>query len=79
MGGSIQYASNSYGRLDNKDTEEQVYGAIDGYTFLGLKTAYKVNRNAKIGLGVDNLTDKVAYVAHPWPGRTVYVNASYDM
>lgn len=79
VGGSLQYASDSYGRLDNADNEDQVYGAQDGYTFVGLKTTYKVNRNTKVGVGVDNLTDEVAYVAHPWPQRTFYINASYDM
>ncbi len=79
VGGSLQYASDSYGRLDNADNEDQVYGAQDGYTFVGLKMAYKVNPNTKVGVGVDNLTDEVAYVAHPWPQRTFYINASYDM
>lgn len=79
VGGSLQYASDSYSRLDNSDNEDQVYGAQDGYFFVGLKTTYKVNRNTRVGVGVDNLTDEVAYVAHPWPQRTLYINASYDM
>jgi iron complex outermembrane receptor protein len=79
VGGSIQYASDSFSKLDNSDTEVGVYGAVDGYTFVGLKTTYRLNRNTRVGLGVDNLTDEVAYVAHPWPGRTIYLNASYDM
>lgn len=79
VAGSIQYASDSYGRLDNSDEEDQVYGAQDRLTFIGLKTTYKVNQNTKIGVGIDNLTDEVAYVAHPWPQRTFYIHASYDM
>jgi len=34
IGGSIQYASDSYGRLDNKDEEDNVIGAQDSYTRL---------------------------------------------
>lgn len=79
VGGSIQYASDSYGRLDNKDEEDNVVGAQDAYTRMGLKTSYQINRNSSISLGVDNLTNEVAYVHHPWPGRTVYLSASYDM
>ncbi len=79
IGGSIQYASDSYGRLDNTDEENNVAGAQDSYTRLGLKTSYQLNRNASISLGMDNLTDEVAYVHHPWPGRTVYLSAAYDM
>lgn len=79
MGGSVQYASNSYGRLDNTDDASNVYGAQDDYTRLGLKTSYRVSDEFKVGLGIDNLTNDIAYVAHPWPGRTVYLNFSYDL
>ncbi|OUR89487.1 TonB-dependent receptor [Gammaproteobacteria bacterium 42_54_T18] len=79
VGGSVQYASNSFGRLDNTDKEDNVYGAQDAYTRLGLKTAYAINKNTNVSLGVDNLTNEISYVAHPWPGRTYYLNMSYDM
>ncbi|MBV1883706.1 MAG: TonB-dependent receptor [Pseudomonadales bacterium] len=79
VGGSIQYASDSFGRLDNKDEEDNVIGSQDNYTRFGLKTSYKLDKNSSIGLGVDNLTNEVAYVHHPWPGRTFYLTASYDL
>lgn len=79
IGGNVQYASDSYGLLDNSDTARNVYGAQDGYTRIGVKTQYAVNRQFSLGLGIDNITNEVAYVAHPWPGRTVYVNFSYDL
>jgi len=79
ISGSVQHASDSFGRLDNTDTEDNVYGAQDSYTRLGLKTTYQLNKNASVGMGIDNLTNEIAYVYHPWPGRTVYLNASYDM
>ncbi|SMF17418.1 iron complex outermembrane recepter protein [Alteromonadaceae bacterium Bs31] len=76
---NVQYASDSYGRIDNSDTENNVYGAQDGYTRIGLKTAYQINKQWNISLGIDNITNQIAYVAHPWPGRTVYLNFSFDM
>ncbi len=79
LSGSLQYASDSYGRLDNTDTEDNVYGAQDSYTRLGMKTTYRLNTKSKIAFGIDNITDEVAYVAHPWPGRTIFVTASFDM
>jgi len=79
VGGNVQYASDSFGRLDNQDKEDNVFGAQDGYTRLGLKTIYQLNRKANVGLGVDNLTNEMAYVAHPWPGRTLYLTAAYDL
>ncbi|HEX7026123.1 MAG TPA: TonB-dependent receptor, partial [Gammaproteobacteria bacterium] len=79
VGASLQYASDSHGRLDNADDEDNVYGAQDGYSRIGLKTTYNLDQNLEIGFGVDNLTDEIAYVAHPWPGRTFYINMSYGL
>ncbi len=78
IGGSLQYASDSYGRLDNSDKADQVFGGQDRYLFLGLKTSFRWDKHLAFGLGMDNVTDETAYVAHPWPARTLYFNVSYD-
>lgn len=77
-GVNLQYASDSFGRIDNTDHQDSVYGGQDGYTRVGLKSTYRLGNGMSLGLGIDNLTDEVAYVAHPWPGRTFYANFSYD-
>lgn len=79
MSSNVQYASNSFGRITNEDTESNVFGAQDGYTRIGLKTGYQLTNQWNISAGIDNITDEVAYVAHPWPGRTAYLNFSYEM
>ena len=45
---------------------------------VGLKSTYRMGSGVSLGLGIDNITDEAAYVAHPWPGRTIYANFSYD-
>ena len=70
---SFRYASNSFGDLDNGDTASEVYGAIDSYLFVGAKFNWQVTDTSKLSLGVDNLFNDVAYVAHPWPSRTFYL------
>ena len=72
----LRYSGDSYGDLDNQDTASDVYGAIDGYLFLDLKASYKINKSAKVAFGIDNVTDTSAFVAHPWPQRTYYVEGS---
>jgi iron complex outermembrane receptor protein len=79
IGGSVQYASDGYGKLDNTDNEDKVFNAQDGYTRIGLKTSYRLNEHTGIAFGVDNLSNEIAYVAHPWPGRTFYMNVSCDL
>lgn len=78
-GVNIQYASDSYGRLQNDDMVDEVYGAQDAYMRIGLKTNYAFSGNLSGSFGVDNLTNQTAYVAHPWPGRTFYLGVAYDL
>ena len=79
IGGGVRYASNSYGDLDNADTANEVFGAHDAYTQIGLKTNYRLESGVRLSVGVDNLTNEVTFVHHPWPGRTVYLEAAVDL
>ena len=69
----LRYASDSYGNLDNSDTVDRVYGAQDEYLFVDLKAGYRIGSVGKVSVGVDNLFDTEAFVAHPWPQRTFFV------
>lgn len=75
LSASLRYASDSYGDLDNGDTQSEVYGAIDDYLFVNLKAHWDVSEYLSVSAGVDNVFDDMAYVAHPWPSRTVYLEA----
>jgi iron complex outermembrane receptor protein len=76
---NAQYASDIYSRLQNDDSVDNVYGAADSYLFLGLKSQYIINKNLKASIGIDNITNELAYIAHPWPRRTAYINFSYQL
>jgi len=78
VGMNIQYAADSFGRTDNTDEEENVYGAQDGYIRIGLKTNGKFGEHLGLSLGIDNITNEIAYVAHPWSARTIYAGFAYD-
>jgi len=75
----VRYASDSFGRHDNTDDTDQVYGAQDKYLFVDLKANFKPNKDSRLSFGIDNVTDEVAFVAHPWPQRTIYVQGSIDL
>lgn len=79
IGAGVRYADNSYGDLDNADRGTEVYGAHDSYTLLNLRSNYRVNDNLKLSLGVNNLSNEITYVHHPWPGRTVFMEASLEL
>jgi iron complex outermembrane receptor protein len=74
---NVRHASDAFNTLDNSDKEDNVFGSIDAFTFVNLKANYKVNKQAHIGLGVDNLTDEEVYVHHPYPRRTLFLEGGY--
>ncbi len=74
---SVRYASNSFGQLDNSDRESNVFGAQDSFVFVNLKGNWRVNNNFKVGAGVDNVFNEEAYVFHPWPFRTFFLEGKY--
>jgi iron complex outermembrane recepter protein len=79
FGGGIRYSGDSFGDLDNADTADRVFGAHDAYTRVNLKTGYQVNDMLRLNLGIDNVTDEITYVHHPWPGRTMSLELSLDL
>ncbi|MGK0441740.1 MAG: iron complex outermembrane receptor protein [Pseudohongiellaceae bacterium] len=75
---SFRYANDSFGDLDNTDTEDEVYGAIDDYMFVNAKVSWRINKTASVSFGVDNIFDDLAYIVHPWPSRTMYLEGKYS-
>ncbi len=78
IGGGIRYASDSFGDLDNRDRTDNVFGAHDEFLFANVRGTYQFSKNLGASLGIDNLTDQVAYVHHPWPGRTLFLELTLD-
>lgn len=76
LGGGVRYSSSSYGSADNVDLVDNVFGAHDAYTFIDLKSTYRINDNTSVSLGAENITNEIAFVHHPWPGRTLFLEGS---
>ncbi len=70
------YASKQYGKLDNSDTEGG-YGGIDDFLVFDTKFSYKFSKNWLASIGVDNITDQLYHVYHPYPGRTVFAELKW--
>jgi iron complex outermembrane receptor protein len=75
----VRYTSDQFGDLDNGDTVDNVFGAMDGYVFVDLKVSRSLGGGNRISFGIDNLTDADAFVFHPWPGRTFFAELSVDV
>jgi iron complex outermembrane receptor protein len=71
--------SNEFSDLNNDDYVKHVYGAIDPYLFIDVKLSYRLRSGDRLSFGVDNLTNKKAFVYHPWPARTFFAEFSIDV
>ncbi|MBD9357928.1 TonB-dependent receptor [Methylomonas sp. EbA] len=78
-----RYTSDSYNDIDNGDHVNNVFGSQDGFFFLDFKTSYRFKYDllgkpakSRISFGINNLTDKTAYVFHPYPQRTFFLEGA---
>jgi len=72
------YASHAYYNLDNSDTRGG-YGAVDRYLVLDARASFRINRFLVADAGVDNITNRLYFEFHTFPGRTFHlgVRAAY--
>ena len=77
VGGSIRFASDSSGELDNSDVVEDVFGSHTDFVFVGLRSNWQATEQLGFSLGVDNLFNDQAFVFHRWPSRTYFLSARY--
>ncbi|MFH0995416.1 MAG: TonB-dependent receptor [Pseudomonadota bacterium] len=70
------YASKQFANLDNSDTEGG-YGGIDDFLIFDTKFSYRIHKNWSASLGVDNITDEIYHVSHPYPRRTVFAELKW--
>ncbi|MCQ8180412.1 TonB-dependent receptor [Methylomonas sp. SURF-1] len=78
-----RYTNDSFNDIDNNDNVNNVFGSQDGFFFLDFKTSYRFKYDllgkpakSRVSFGINNLTDKTAYVFHPYPQRTFFVEGA---
>lgn len=77
FGTSLRYASETSDELDNSDTNDGGFGSFTDYTFVGIKANWQTTEQITLSAGIDNLFNELAFVHHPYPGRTFFLNAKY--
>ena len=75
---AARYSGKQHNQLDNLDTNPDTYGGTSQYFLVDAKVVYRVAKQWSASLGVDNLNNYKAYVAHPWPQRTVFAGVKFD-
>jgi iron complex outermembrane receptor protein len=73
--GSIGYRhqGRAYSDVYNLDINPNVYGGVSSINQMDARVSYKPLTIAEVAFGVDNVTGSHAYVSHPFPGRTMFL------
>jgi len=76
---AARYSGRQYNSLANTDSNPDTYGGAGSFLVGDAKIVYKFARQWSAALGVDNIGNTKAYVAHPYPQRTVFANLKFDL
>jgi iron complex outermembrane receptor protein len=68
-----RHQGRAYNDVYNLDVNPNVYGGVSSVNQLDVRGSYKPIAIAEVAFGIDNITDSHAYVSHPFPGRTLFM------
>ncbi|MFL6734387.1 MAG: TonB-dependent receptor [Sphingomicrobium sp.] len=74
-----RYASRSYGTIDNSDVVGHTYQGFEPYLLLDARASLRLQRQWRLAVGVENLTDKRYFLFHPFPGRTLTAEVGWAL
>lgn len=75
---AARYSGRQYNTLDNSDVNPDTFGGTSKYFFVDVKANYKFADRMTASIGIDNLNNYSAYVFHPYPQRTGYLQLKFD-
>ena len=75
---AARYSGRQYNTLDNSDNNPDTFGGTSKFFFVDVKANYKFADRFTASIGVDNINNYKAYVFHPYPQRTGYLQLKFD-
>ncbi len=69
---AARYSGDQANRTDNLDINRDTYTSNSAYLVVDTRVTWALDKQIKLALGVDNLTNETYYAYHPMPMRTVH-------
>jgi iron complex outermembrane receptor protein len=76
---AARYSGRQYSTLDNADTNGYAYQGASQYFTADLRVVYRIDRQWKAALGIDNLNNYQYWNFHPYPQRTWVAELAWDL
>lgn len=71
-GRGLRYSGRQYGTLDNSDPNGDTYTGVSDYLVADVRVQYRLNKQWKASVGIDNLGNTTYWAFHPYPQRTMH-------
>lgn len=73
-----RYSGRQWNNLDNSDRNPDTFGGTSRLTVFDVKLTRRLAHGLSLGLGIDNVGDRRAFVFHPYPRRTLLLELRYN-
>lgn len=74
-----RYSGTQYGQLDNSDSKGFAYQGFSRYFVTDLRLQWRIDRQWRASVGIDNLTNEKYWAFHPYPQRTFHAELRFDL
>lgn len=74
----VRYAGYQAYLPDNTDINQNLYGANSRFLVADVRATYKLDKQLRAAVGIDNLNNEHYYLYHPMPQRTIHAEIKYD-
>lgn len=74
----VRFSGRQFGQLNNSDTNGHAYQGFSDYIVADVRVQYRIDRQWRASIGIDNLNNEKYWAFHPYPQRTVHAELRFD-
>lgn len=73
-----RFSGQQFGQLNNSDTNGFAYQGFSRYFVADVRVQYRIDRQWRASVGIDNLNNEKYWAFHPYPQRTLHAELRFD-
>lgn len=73
----LRHDGTQFNQLDNSDGGRGGLGNVDSFLLIDTRVRYSPSDRITVGAGIDNLTNQLHWVGHPYPRRTFFTDVRF--
>ena len=73
-----RFSGRQFGQLNNSDTNGFAYQGFSRYFVADVRVQYRIDRQWRASVGIDNLNNEKYWAFHPYPQRTLHAELRFD-